>query len=392
MRLDLRSIPFYYLNTPTRADRAAHMENRLRGFIHERIAGLAPTSAGGSPLVFGAVGHARIVDHAVRCMDGAFEPFVLLEDDVEWFEPPGESMPIEVPDHADAVHIGISDLGCMADKNSNGREVIRWRSQAHPHLFRVYNMLSAHAVLFLSYRYCVAYSRAMMEACVLSQHVPTVWDTISNRLSASHEVYALARPLLYQLAALGGQEEGTKVAWSGDVACLDESRRFPGRVYHAVPFSSALSITMSPTLTVVAPCAAAQDVEQLAAFETTPTASLVVCMKKSGLDRQLYDRAKAALPFAKVLLSDGERPVQMLRDVLRVNPHNTYRFLFAGRPADACLPELRDRVRSSAVGEHPRGAAEAHPTLLGGELDSLLEFASAPERYRGRDLVYSLAA
>src|SRR4051794_14623961 len=155
MRLDLRSVPFYYLNTPAREDRRAHMESRLRGFIHERIEGLAPSDGGDSRLALGAVGHARGVDHAVRCMTGAFEPFVLLEDDIEWVEAPGETMPIDVPDHADAVHVGISDCGCRPDVNSNGPHLIRWRSQVHPHLFRVYNMLSAHAVLFLSYRYCI---------------------------------------------------------------------------------------------------------------------------------------------------------------------------------------------------------------------------------------------
>ncbi len=391
MRLDLRSVPFYYRNTPARADRRAHMESRLRGFIHERIEGVAPTGAGDSRLALGAVGHARVVDYAVRCMAGAFEPFVLLEDDVEWSEAPTEAMPIEVPACADAVHVGISDCGCLPDVNSNGPNLLRWRSEVHPHVFRVYNMLSAHAVLFLSYRYCVAYSRAMMEACVLTQSVPTVWDTISNRLAASHEVYALARPLLYQLGTLGGQEEATRIDWSADVAGLDRSDRFPGRVYHTVPISSGLSSPMSPTPTIVTRCAAAEDVERLAGFETA-AAALVVCLKKTELDRGLYDCAKAALPFAKIVLSDGRRPVETLCDVLRVNPHNTYRFLFAAQPADACSPSIRGRLRPSAVGEHPRGAADGHPMLLGGDLDSLLEFASAPERYRGRDLVYSLAA
>ena len=40
--------------------------------------------------------------------------------------------------------------------------------------------------------------------------------TITTRPSANHEVYALARPLVYQLGALGGHERETRIDWSAD--------------------------------------------------------------------------------------------------------------------------------------------------------------------------------
>jgi hypothetical protein len=391
MRLDLRNVPHYYLNTAARTDRRAHMENRLTGFIHERIEGPAPTGAGQSSLVLGAVGHARVLEYAVRCMAGRFEPFVLLEDDVEWRQPPAGPVLLEVPDHADAVHLGISECGCRHDENDFGAPVLRWRSLGHPHLHRVYNMLSTHAILFLSYRFCQAYSRAMMEASVLSQHTPTVWDTVANRLSAGYEVYALAEPLLHQFGPVGGQEGATKIVWTDDGAGLDPRDRFPGRAYHAIRPCSGLLTTLSPTLTIVAPVSTAEDLEQLRSFEVTGTAALAVCMNRASLDRALYDRAKAALPFAKILLSDAGSAVEMLSEAMRVNPHASYKFLFVARAADARTRLTAEALRPGSVGEHPRGSAGAQPALLGGDLDSLLEFISAPGRYRERELVYDLA-
>ncbi len=213
MVINLRNVPFYYLNTDARLDRRQHVEQQLQGFIHERVDGTPGPRLGDRkriPFVLAPLGHAKVIEHAVRRMGNVFEPFVLCEDDITWTKPPKENPMLFVPDDADAVYLGISACAVRNDVNDYCYDIIREQSQDYPHLQRIYNMLTAHAVLFLTFKHVLAYAQAMIESCATAAPC----DCLSSRLMAHHEVFALGEPLFYQDKNVGGQEEPTRISWT----------------------------------------------------------------------------------------------------------------------------------------------------------------------------------
>jgi len=248
VQVDLRRVPFYWLNTETRTDRRQHMIEQLRGFIHARVDGspsplLQKLGDGRDHFVGAPLGHARVIDYALRCMGNTFTPFVLCEDDIAWSTPPGAGpVTVEFPEHAAAVYLGISACGVRPDVNDYTMDIVREQSSNYPQLQRVYNMLTAHAVLFLSMRYTMAYFAAMIESCATREPC----DCISARLMATHQVFALGRPLFYQHGGVGGQEAMTKIAWTdaghGGIGGAER-----GRMYHQMhPYCTLLIDPSAP--------------------------------------------------------------------------------------------------------------------------------------------------
>jgi hypothetical protein len=223
VQINLRDVPFYYLNIDARTDRRQHIEQQLRGFIHERVDGTPDPRLGerkNHPFVLAPLGHAKVIERAVRGMGKTFEPFVLCEDDITWRNGLPKDGPVLVtaPAHADAVYLGISRAACRADAKGYSYEIIRERTADFPHLQRIYNMLSAHAVLFLSFRHVLAYAQSMIESC--ASCVPC--DCLSSQLFTRHEVFAYGEPMFYQDKAVGGQEWETNIAWTDDGTVTDQ--------------------------------------------------------------------------------------------------------------------------------------------------------------------------
>jgi hypothetical protein len=162
-------------------------------------------------------------------MRGAFEPFILLEDDCSWRSPPHASrLKFDVPADADAVHIGVSNCGVLPDRDDFCMTVLRDQVATHPHLQRVYNMLSAHAVLFLSFRYCLAYAQAMVESCAAY----SCCDCVSSRLMPQYNVLALAQPLFFQDSRVGGVEQTTNIVWEDARAGFTGDSASSAKTYH----------------------------------------------------------------------------------------------------------------------------------------------------------------
>lgn len=254
MEIDLRSIEYYYLNTSSRPDRRDHIEKMLttHKLIGHRIEG-GPTEdlPGGemkNPLILGAMGHIKAIEQAI-CRPGGFKPFVILEDDVSITSEP---YTLKVPSITDVVYIGTSAVGVQPHVNVFCFDLKHTRLRApYNHLFRTYNMLSTHAILFISLRYTMAYMRAMMEACMLNMYIKTSWDTISTRLSPFYYVCALEKPLFYQDESIGGQQNVTKINWThnGDGSVIDTTQILD---YHKFRiFSNTLSIYQNTTTHVV---------------------------------------------------------------------------------------------------------------------------------------------
>ncbi len=319
MRLDLRDVPVYWLSG--RPARRQHMLDQLRGFRHEPVDGTPSPLLGANPSLrlLTPLGRAKVIEHAVNRMPrGQFKPFVLLEDDVAWRAGvPHGRVDLSFPDVADAIYLGISECAVHADVNDYCYDILRERSSSHPHLQRIYNMLSPHAVLFLSLRHTLAHAQAMIESCVTGAGC----DTLSSRQFAKHEVFALGVPLFYQYAAVGGNEPPTNITWTNDThnGPID---RFAARTYNRVHPYSTLLTPLEQSTTVAVWIDTDADIDTIRATPDKP----VACWWPPTFSQARYERVLCELPLTRMLWPKVRDLHRLLADLRRVNPHDSYTF------------------------------------------------------------------
>jgi hypothetical protein len=136
-------------------------------------------------------------------LEGEFRPFIFMEDDCSttpWFK-----HEINVPDDADAVYLGISLWGMHGDR----AHPFVTRENASDDLVRVYNMLSTHSVLIMTRKWLENIVKCY-EHAYYSMESPDFDIPVAHSMPG-FMVYALKKPLFYQDAKMGGQEEPTLI-------------------------------------------------------------------------------------------------------------------------------------------------------------------------------------
>jgi len=192
--MDIRAVDVIFLHGPNRPERRAHMESMLQkagltGECHIGICGSA---------VLG------LIELFKKRMEGEFKPFIYLEDDcntTDWFR-----HIINVPNDADCVYLGISKWSMHPSVNKAVIGIQADYVETNSEVVRLVNMLSNHAILFLS--------RKWTESCLAAYETTATWespdyDILQSRNMKSYNVYALKEPLFYQCASVGGHEEAT---------------------------------------------------------------------------------------------------------------------------------------------------------------------------------------
>ena len=184
MNLDLREIPAVYINLLQDTGKNRDMKKLLKkcGFKTTlRIdAEYTPNSLAGCSLSH---------HNALHEVD---PPFIVFEDDcvVKNFQPE-----IEIPDDADAVYLGVSSWGRM---NSHSGPCVQYED-LNGGLLRIYNMLSAHSVLYLDEEYISLCSKIAHQSFDTAQHQ----DIGFAEIQRYYNVYAFDEPLFYQTSSNG---------------------------------------------------------------------------------------------------------------------------------------------------------------------------------------------
>lgn len=206
MQIDLKKVKYYYINVPSQTERRKHMEQMLMrlGVEYECVEAFTSTSR----LASGAMNHMRCCHLALSRSE--FKPFVLLEDDCDLFTNIGV---IDLPLSTDAVYLGTSKCAANFNDFYDGNARCFRVVDKYTHLLRDYNMLAAHAVLFITPRFASAYAGSMIEPA----NTEKAWDTVTCRLKPFFQIYTLITPIFYQTKKLGGQEEPTKHVIPEDV-------------------------------------------------------------------------------------------------------------------------------------------------------------------------------
>ena len=190
MNLDLREVPAIYINLQRDTEKNEYMKNMLtdlgfKNIIRVEASEFSPEKhlAGCSNSHFNALNQIDV-------------PFIVFEDDCRMndFQPI-----IEIPDDSDAVYLGISSWGRM---NSHSGPCVQYEKVCG-NLLRVYNMLSAHSILYLSKEYSSLCSKISSYFTRTSDHQ----DIGFAEIQRYYKVYAFDNPMFYQTSSNGTDQK-----------------------------------------------------------------------------------------------------------------------------------------------------------------------------------------
>lgn len=141
MKLNILDIPVFYINLDSDREKRDSIETLLknRGFTDVR-------RVRGTPNRRKKVGVAYAHKRALMSGLETGGPFIIFEDDIVENKFKKE---LEIPDNADAYYLGVSKWGLGSGVGQQTISLERYNTNS----FRLYNMLSAHAILYLNMDY-----------------------------------------------------------------------------------------------------------------------------------------------------------------------------------------------------------------------------------------------
>ena len=198
--VDVRTFDILYLHGPNRPERKEHMENHLRekGLNAECHVGVSDKGASSGVL--------GMIDIMRKRLEGEFKPFILLEDDcspTRWFR-----YEVPLPDDTDALYIGLSAYG-LNPQQDHGILRVEYTEVPHePDIVRIFNMLSNHAIMFVTKRWTENCLECFKKT-LLTNH--RAYDIEQCKTMPNFNVYGLRKPLFFQDDRVGGQTHPTYI-------------------------------------------------------------------------------------------------------------------------------------------------------------------------------------
>ena len=161
-------------------------------------------------------------------------PFLLLEDDVDWTG----GHEFDLDPSADAIYFGLSKCGGSATNDgSAGGSKYTDHSETH---VRIQNMLSAHAIFYISQRYKQAVVNTLTPYISISYYN----DVLISRIQSQYMVLGQKQPFFYQSSKFNSsdiEERATKiqispVLWSPHLRMLPKRVQRPAAVLRMSAF------------------------------------------------------------------------------------------------------------------------------------------------------------
>jgi hypothetical protein len=190
MKLDIRDLPAIYINLKKDVEKNEYMKNMLNELGFKNI---IRVDASEFPPEMHLAGCSASHFAALNQVDA---PFIIFEDDcrVKNFQPI-----IEIPELSDAVYLGISSWGRM---NSHSGPFVQYK-KVDQNLLRIYNMLSAHSILYLTQEYASICSKISSYAVITAEHQ----DIGFAEIQRYYNVYAFDDPMFYQTSSNGTDQK-----------------------------------------------------------------------------------------------------------------------------------------------------------------------------------------
>lgn len=182
VEIDLKAIRTLFINRQIDAERRSHIQSVLASLGFKDVERVVAVSD--------EIGYIGLVKSQIKALERAKTPFLLLEDDVKATQDFMET--IQVPKSAVAVYLGTSGWALQGSRTTH---FLRYRKSQYPDLFRIKNMLSTHAILFLD--------ESFKEKCILElkknlEGAKEPCDIIFARLQKDNEIYCFNAPLFVQ--------------------------------------------------------------------------------------------------------------------------------------------------------------------------------------------------
>ena len=210
MKIVFKNIDFYCLTLDSNSERYKHVKHIFKDY---KLIDVNPIK--NVPIeMSGSIGWCRTINKGLQKKQ--FEPFIILEDDVSLCK----TLPdyIEIPDDADWIYIGISEMGVKNRKMGHKQLCAEHYNEQ---FIKVYNMLQTHGILVTSMRGALSIHTACLEGYFNCR----IWDYYVSQSQAHFNVYALKEPLVFQDTEYGGTP-GTNIKITDDYIFEDYSPYF----------------------------------------------------------------------------------------------------------------------------------------------------------------------
>jgi GR25 family glycosyltransferase involved in LPS biosynthesis len=184
MKIKLTQVPVYYINLESQTERNKETLDLLTSLNFNHIS-RSPGFPHRDTVIGCGMAHQNVLD-SIKDRD---LPILVFEDDiaVTHFD-----HIVEVPDDADALYLGVSIMGTIRGKHKE--RIIADKVDGYDHLYRIHNMLAAHAILYLNKEYVKSLAKETKKCVNSGKPV----DIAMAKHMAKGNVYALDKPMFIQ--------------------------------------------------------------------------------------------------------------------------------------------------------------------------------------------------
>lgn len=206
MNINLLDVPVYYINSGDQDIKKVELTQRvLKRFGFKNTISFEGTWSN-IPKVGCAKSHLDMIEKIL----GDSSPVLIVEDDIYINNLITE---IDIPDDSDAVYLGNSLFGLSFDTEEVTSYIVA--DKINKDIYRIYNMLGAHAVLLITQKYKDHLFKEIKKQIIIQDNQ----DKARARTMRSFNVYCFNDPLFYQL---GKNTSYTKILVSDHSITLNE--------------------------------------------------------------------------------------------------------------------------------------------------------------------------
>lgn len=181
MELELKSIPTVFINLETQKVRLNELTLDLESHGFQDVTR--------SPATPHKVGYIGLIHSQITAISKMKAPFLLLEDDVKIRN---FREIIFVPEDADAIYLGTSGWAMQGNKTTN---FLKYSKTKWAGIYKIKNMLSAHAILFVSETFRQECLAALIQN---SKNEQLPCDIVLANLQQKFKVYCYNTPIFVQ--------------------------------------------------------------------------------------------------------------------------------------------------------------------------------------------------